>query len=293
MDGREGKRRIPPRQRPSSFRTIAYLMLLPVAGLLLFLLWNFINHAIPPRPEPASAKPKPVAASIIESPKKNADHRGDIVLILDDVGFDRQPVAAAMTIDPSVNFAVLPNSQHAAAVANTLHARGFEILCHLPMEPQGFPRVSPGENAVLTTMNDAEIAVTTRSSIEGVPFARGVNNHMGSRATADRRVMTAVLESLPHGMYFVDSRTTPDSVAASVARSMSIRTATRNVFLDDVATQPAVRAQLAELARDAETRGVAVGIGHMYPATISVLTADAPSLRARGFRFVRASAVVR
>lgn len=292
MDGREGKRRIPPRRQPSSFRTIAYLMLLPIGGLLLFLLWNFVNRAIPPRPPAAPARQPETHASIVAPPPK-AGHRGDIVLILDDVGFDRQPVAAAMTIDPSVNFAVLPNAQHAAAVAKTLHNRGFEILCHLPMEPEGFPRVSPGDGAVLTTMSDAEIASATRAGVDAVPFARGVNNHMGSRATTDRRVMTAVLESLPKGMYFVDSRTTAGSVAGSVARSLSIRTASRNVFLDDVATEPAVRGQLAELARDAEARGVAVGIGHMYPATVNVLTTEAPALRAKGFRFVRASEVVR
>src|SRR6476619_422735 len=110
MDGREGKRRIPPR-RQSSFRTIAYLMLLPIGGLLLFLLWNFVNRAIPPRPPAAPAsRVAETQASVVIPPKKA--HRGDIVLILDDVGFDRQPVAAAMTIDPSVNFAVLPNAQH-------------------------------------------------------------------------------------------------------------------------------------------------------------------------------------
>jgi polysaccharide deacetylase 2 family uncharacterized protein YibQ len=267
-------------------------MLIPVAGLVVFLLWNFLNLAIPPRPPAAPSAAPHVDASVI-APRASPGHRGDIVLILDDVGFDRQPVAQAMTIDPNVNFAVLPNAQHAASVARTLHGRGFEILCHLPMEPQGFPKISPGAGAVLTSMTDGEIAGATRASVEAIPYARGMNNHMGSRATADRRVMTAVLESLPKGMYFVDSRTTPDSVAAHVAHELSIRTATRSVFLDDVATEPAVRAQLSELAHDAESRGVAVGIGHMYPATVSVLAAEAPSLRARGFRFVRASEAVK
>ena len=141
-------------------------------------------------------------------------------------------------------------------------------------------------------MTDDEIATTTRRNIEAVPHARGVNNHMGSLATADRRVMTSVIGAMPDGMYFIDSRTGGSSVAATVAREMKVRTATRNVFLDDVATERAVRKQLAELAAAAEKRGVAIGIGHPYPVTLRVLADELPALRERGFRLVRASSVV-
>jgi polysaccharide deacetylase 2 family uncharacterized protein YibQ len=265
-------------------------MLLPVGGLLLFLGWRFARDVV-------SHRAAPVVEDSVIAPRatapKPAKRRGDIVLILDDVGFDRQPLAGAMTIDPKVNFSVLPNSRNAAAFANELSARGFEVLCHLPMEPDDFPRISPGPGAVLTNMTDVEIAAATRANIAAVPHARGVNNHMGSRATADRRVMNAVLGALPQGMYFIDSRTTAASVGATMARQMNIRTAARNVFLDDVPHEEAIRAQLRELEREAASRGVAVGIGHMYPATIKVLTQEAPQLRASGIRFRRASEVVK
>jgi uncharacterized protein len=280
MSGREGKRSVTPRR--GSFRTVALLMLIPVGGILLFFFWSFLHNALstlrrPPRSE----------ASVLGTP-----HRGDIVLILDDVGFDHQPLTSAMTIDPNVNFAVLPNGARSMEFAATLHGRGFELLCHLPMEPEGFPRISPGDGAVLTTMSDAQIATATRANIEAIRFARGVNNHMGSRATADRRVMTNVLGALPKGMYFIDSKTTGNSIAGSLARSMRVKTASRNVFLDDVQDEAAIRRQLAELASTAASHGVSVGIGHMYPSTIKVLIEDAPKLRSEGFRFVRASAVV-
>jgi hypothetical protein len=116
---------------------------------------------------------------------------------------------------------------------------------------------------------------------------------MGSRATTDRRVMTSVLGALPHGMYFIDSRTTGGSIAATVAREMNVQTATRNVFLDDDASEPAVRKQFAELVAAAEKHGEAIGIGHPHPVTMRVLSEEMPKLRARGFRFVRASEVVR
>jgi polysaccharide deacetylase 2 family uncharacterized protein YibQ len=197
-----------------------------------------------------------------------------------------------MTIDPNVNFAILPNAKRSTEFAATLHGRGFELLCHLPMEPEGFPRISPGEGAVLTSMSDDEIVRTTRTNVDAIHFARGVNNHMGSRATADRRVMSDVLGALPKGMYFIDSKTTGNSVAGSVARSLRVKTASRNVFLDDAKDEEAIRRQLGELSREAAAHGVAIGIGHMYPSTVKVLTEDAPSLRANGFRFRRASAVV-
>ena len=289
MDGWEGRRRISPRQK--SFRTIALLTLIPVAGLLGILIWAFIVRTAPVLTSQFS-----VLRPTRRPPKtENRQPRalGRIVLILDDVGFDHQPITAAMHIDPNINFSVLPNARFAVDDANLLHDHGFEVLCHLPMEPEQYPRVSPGSGAVLTSMSDAEIARTTAAGLQGVPYARGVNNHMGSRATADRRVMESVLDALPQGMYFIDSRTTGSSVAAAVARERRVRTASRSVFLDDVISEPAIRQQLRELAREAEARGVAVGIGHMYPATVRVLLSDVPALRREGFRFVRASEAVR
>jgi polysaccharide deacetylase 2 family uncharacterized protein YibQ len=286
MAGWEGRRRVSPRQ--SSFRTIVLLTLIPVAGLLGVLIWSFIAQTIR-LPAPPPHRIAHVQAATIAPVVR----RGKIVLILDDVGFEHQPMAAAMSIDPNVNFSVLPNASHALADATLLHERGFEVLCHLPMEPEHFPRVSPGAGAVLTSMSDDEIARTTVAGLQAVPYARGVNNHMGSRATADRRVMERVLAALPEGMYFIDSRTTGSSVAGAVARERRVRTASRNVFLDDVPTESAIRAQLLELAREAQAHGVAIGIGHMYPATVRVLIAEAPVLRREGFRFVRASEAVR
>ena len=104
--------------------------------------------------------------------------------------------------------------------------------------------------------------------------------------------MTSVLGSLPKGMYFIDSKTTGTSIAGSLAKEMSIKTASRNVFLDDEPNERAIRLQLDQLTQIAEHRGLAVAIGHMYPATVRVLNEEAPQLRSRGFRFVRASEAV-
>ncbi len=285
MAGREGSTR-------SSFRTIAALTLIPVVAVgAYFLITTLIRRSAPPSPatrEKAQPAPSPrvIAKAISVVPRV----RGSIILILDDIGFEGQPIDQAMAIDPDINFSILPNGTRASEFARRIHARGFELLCHLPMEPVGTE--SPGRNAILTSMSDEQIAATVRANLEAVPHARGVNNHMGSRATADRRVMTDVLAALPRTMYFIDSRTVGGSVAASVARSMKIPTAVRDVFLDDVPTEAAVRRQLAALAQIAEKEGVAIGIGHPRPATLKVLAADVPRLRERGFRLVRGSQAV-
>ena len=297
MIGREGAR--------SSFRTIAILAAIPIAGLAAFFLWQWLNGGespretydeartlVKPKPEAAPAIPKP-AAEETALPRVRAKKRssgGSIVLIIDDLGFDGQPLERVMALDANVNCAILPNGTRAAEFAEALNARGFEILVHLPMQPKGSE--TPGRNAILTSMSDDEIARATRENIEAIPHARGVNNHMGSLATTDRRVMTNVLRAMPEDMYFIDSRTTGGSIAADVARELNVRTATRHVFLDDVASERAVRRQLAELADAAEKRGIAIGIGHPYPVTMRVLAEELPALKARGFRFLRASEVV-
>lgn len=293
----------------SSFQTVLILMAIPLVGMAIFFLWQWLNDGITPREtvqevraatlpivkSPSPAEPEPALPRVTRKkrapkPSHSGGKGGDIVLIIDDLGFDGQPLERVMALDPNINVAILPNGTRASEFAQRLHARGFEVLCHLPMQPRG--RETPGRNAILASMTDDEIATTTRRNIEAVPYARGVNNHMGSLATADRRVMTSVIGAMPDGMYFIDSRTGGASVAASVAREMNVRTATRNVFLDDVATEQAVRKQLAELAAAAEKRGVAIGIGHPYPVTLRVLADELPALKARGFRLVRASSVV-
>lgn len=294
-------------ERRSSFKTVALLTLVPVAGLAVFLIWNAVNDGvraaevveavatatITPKPRnPVTTPPPGGRPEAYTTPVGgHTTPRGSIVLIIDDLGFDGQPLERVMALDPNINAAILPNGRRAAEFAERLNARGFEILCHLPMEPRG--RETPGANAILTSMSDDEIVRLTRANVEAVPHARGVNNHMGSRATTDRRVMSKVISSLPRGMYFIDSRTTGGSVAADVARELNVPTAARHVFLDDVATEAAVRKQLDELAEAAESRGVAIGIGHPYPVTLRVLADELPELKARGFRLIRASEVVR
>jgi polysaccharide deacetylase 2 family uncharacterized protein YibQ len=206
---------------------------MPILGLAAFFLWQWWNGGETPRETYEEAKAlvvpqtattgaaiRPAAPQHVEAAlprvqaRKPRDRKpaaatpgngGDIVLIIDDLGFDGQPLERLMALDPNVNAAILPNGTRATEFAEKLNARGFEILVHLPMQPRGAE--APGRNAILTSMSDEEIARATRENILAIPHARGVNNHMGSLATSDRRVMENVLRAIPDGMYFIDSRT--------------------------------------------------------------------------------------
>lgn len=217
-----------------------------------------------------------------------------IVLILDDVGFENQPLEDAAEIDARLNFAVIPGSPRATRSAEYLASRGFEILCHLPMEPLDYPNVQPGELAIFTGMSDDEIRTLTSSNIALIPHAKGVNNHMGSRATRDRRVMMSVADALRQsGVYFIDSRTAGSSIAATVTRAAKIPTGSRDVFLDDDPTERGVRRQLRQLVRLSDSREYVIGIGHVYPTTIKVLREEIPKLSKSGYEFLFASEVIR
>jgi polysaccharide deacetylase 2 family uncharacterized protein YibQ len=217
-----------------------------------------------------------------------------IALIIDDVGFPDQPLSRVTGLGIPITFSIIPNTPAARSSAQRLSEEGFEVLCHLPMEPEGYPGVRPGAGAILTSMSDEEIVASTLASIRAVPGAVGVNNHMGSRASADPRVMKKVIEAVrTSGGYFIDSRTTPRTVGAVTARGAGVRSGSRDVFLDDDRSEAAVRAQMARLVALAEEKGLAVGIGHLYPSTVKVLTEELPRLKARGIEFVRASEAVR
>jgi polysaccharide deacetylase 2 family uncharacterized protein YibQ len=235
----------------------------------------------------------PVDAAPRSTPRERPPGKRRIVLILDDVGYENQPLDEASTIDARISFAVIPGTPRARRSAELLAGRGYEILCHLPMEPLD-PAVSPGDGAIMIDMPDETIRLLATENIASIPHVKGVNNHMGSRATRDRRVMEIVADVLRQkGVFFIDSRTAGSSVAAQVTREAKVPTGSRDVFLDDDPSEPAVRKQLRLLARLADSREFVVGIGHVYPMTVRVLQQEIPKLAEEGYEFLFPSDVLR
>ncbi len=172
-----------------------------------------------------------------------------------------------------------------------LPARRHEVILHLPMEPEGYPEVNPGPGAILVGMSESEVADALHRALAALPTVTGVSNHMGSRATADHATMARVMHVLVReGLFFLDSLTTPRSVAADEARRAGVPVLANRIFLDQPRPDTDdIRKNLAILVRVAQKTGFAVGIGHPYAETLDVLRAELPRLQREGVRFVTLS----
>jgi polysaccharide deacetylase 2 family uncharacterized protein YibQ len=211
-----------------------------------------------------------------------------IAIVLDDLGGDLGTIDRILGWKVPLGYAVLPYEPATAAVAARIRERGGELLCHLPMESEA--GLDPGPGAVSLGMDAGEIARRTRAAIAAVPGAVGVNNHMGSLLTADRDAMRSILGVVAElELFFLDSRTTPESVGEEVALEIGLPTARRDVFLDSAPFEAPVDAEFERLLELARERGAAIAIGHPQPATLDLLERELPALKARGFELVPVS----
>jgi len=184
--------------------------------------------------------------------------------------------------------------QHYLVSAEEACRAGHEVMLHLPMEPEAGSHASPGEGEIRIGMTSFEVEQTLQSDLASVPHAAGVNNHMGSRATADPRLMTALMRSLAgRHLYFVDSRTTAATVALEAARQQGLPAFYRSVFLDDTKTVRYTLEQLLQFRRVLEEQGTALAIGHPYPTTIAALAKFLPQLEGDDVQLAPASRLVR
>jgi hypothetical protein len=216
-------------------------------------------------------------------------------IVIDDVGF-RLDLAqeASAKLPTNVTFAVIPNLSASKVSAELLHASGHHVILHAPMEPEDSGKWKPQSGELYVGLAEKEVDAILDRDLESVPFAEGINNHMGSKATKDRALMNDVVRALKRrGLYFLDSRTTPYTVAFQAARSAGLPCAQRAVFLDDVDSQGAIIEQVDALAERARKDGEAVAIGHLRSNTIRVLSERMPYWASRGIRFVPLKEVVR
>ncbi len=191
-----------------------------------------------------------------------------------------------------VTLSVLPHVRYGPAIARAADAAGKGVMLHLPM--QTMSGRYPGPGTITTSMDDAAIRTEVADDLAALPEARGVNNHEGSRATADRRVMDDVVDVLvADGRFWIDSRTSAASVAADVAHLRGVPSARRDVFLDNVDDVGAVESQLREAAARARASGSAIAIGHPRPATLLAVRTLGPEFAADGIDLTLASDLVR
>lgn len=210
----------------------------------------------------------------------------ELLLILDDIGNNQRLGQRAVELPGPLNLAFLPHTPHAAHLAAAAFSRQHGILLHAPMANEKGARLGPG--ALTGEMDQASLQQTLTSSLAAIPHVQGLNNHMGSLLTQKPDAMRWVMQvAQQQGLFFVDSLTSPKSVALQQARAAGIPALERDVFLDNDTRPEALERQFRQAVQLAKRRGYAVLIGHPYPETLDFLARELPNLNARQVRLSR------
>jgi polysaccharide deacetylase 2 family uncharacterized protein YibQ len=215
-----------------------------------------------------------------------------IALIIDDIGRATYQASQFLELGVPITFAILPRLQKTHKLAEEIHSQGHEIMLHQPMEPYESD-IDPGPGALYVGDALNKIDRIMMENISGVPFAQGVNNHMGSRFTSCEKEMNEVLQVVKNkGFFFVDSLTTSHSAAYSTAKKLEVTAARRHIFMDNCLEEAAILSQLEKLKGIAMKNGYAIGIGHPFPETAKAVERFLGTLRNSPFNLVHISQVL-
>ncbi len=217
-----------------------------------------------------------VLVSLFSTAPLNAEtgRQALISIVIDDIGYRLHEDLRAIGLPGQVAFAIMPHSPHAGQMSALANELGKDVLLHLPMQATSDDKnrfLGPG--ALTLQMTHGEFIQVLDSSLQSVPHASGVNNHMGSLLTRHPGHMAWLMESLKsRNKFYLDSVTSNRSVATNVAREMALPHLRRDIFLDNVQNDEKIEVQFNKLISIARRKGFAVAIGHPYPETMSVLS---------------------
>ena len=219
--------------------------------------------------------------------------RPKIAIVIDDLGGENKISRELLRWDLPVTFSILPFAPYSKKLAGEAHRKGKEIILHLPMEPRGYPQVHPGEGVLLEEMDEANLLRQLSKDIEAVPYIKGVSNHMGSRLMEDSEKIKIVFSELKRrGLFFLDSRTTPQTIGLQVAQSVGLKATERSIFIDNSSADEDIKQQLERLIQLSLSKGKAIGIGHPHLSTIKSLKEMIPKMREMGIELVPLSGVM-
>jgi len=277
------------RKRNRYDRIVFWGIIVAVVSITL-LLWSPFHKA----KKITGSKP-PVAGKQREPVDQERKITAVVAIVIDDLGQDMKPAQDLLDLPDRITLGVMPHLPFSKKIAETAHQNGREVLVHIPMEAKvrAEKRFSPG--ILRSDMTPMEFISTVKEDLDSVPGAAGTNNHEGSSLTENREAMTFLMSELKaRGLFFLDSMTNAKSAAYTVAKEFGLKSARRDVFLDNDGNNPAaIRTQLDELARKARQNGRAIGIGHPHPATITELKKWLATIDEQGIEVVPVSALVK
>ena len=238
------------------------------------------KHDISPR-EPLPKKPHKAIGRL---PK--------IAIIIDDIGYDKTMAKKFLALNAVLTFSILPYSPYDKSIARSVHSKGYDVMLHLPMEPDEYPSINPGPGVLLTSMTPDQLIGQLNEDLDTFPFITGVNNHMGSKMTTISPQLNQIFSVLKaKRLFFIDSRTTPDTLCKPTAQLFKVPFAQKDVFIDHKPEREFIRKQIHRLILIAENHGEAVGIAHPHPETYDILREMLPELEQKA-KLVRASDIV-
>lgn len=238
---------------------------------------NVSGNAPPPSP------PSPLTATPVAR----------VAIVIDDFGPDMEMAKKFLNLPLAITFSILPYQRHSQDIAELAHSQHHEVLLHMPMEPQGYPKANPGKGALLVSMSADTMQRAIQAALNASPYISGMNNHMGSRFTENPAFMKIVLSELnPRKLYFLDSCTSPKSVGSSTARELHIPSRQRDIFLDHKPSQDVTQSQIEQLIRKAKIQGTAIAIGHPHESTLRALKQHSNRFRQEKIAVVPAREIV-
>lgn len=195
---------------------------------------------------------------------------GKLAIVIDDVGYRPQQENQVLALPVNISVAVLPNAPYAREMATKAHNGGREVLIHMPMAPLSKQPLE--KDTLRPDMSSDEIERIIRDAVSKVPYAVGMNNHMGSAMTSNLFGMQKVMQALSrYNLYFLDSMTIGNSQATRAAAGTGVKVIKRKVFLDDTQNEADIRFQFNRAIQLARRTGSAIAIGHPHPSTVRVL----------------------
>lgn len=259
-----------------------------------------VTSVTPPTAAPPAAAPpahKKESTTRAPAPGKATETETgspQLAIIIDDMGGSLAEARSLAAINVPLTFAIIPELRSDKEVATFAASRKIETMIHIPMQSKGWPARRLEANGLLVGMDADEVRGRVTRFVQRFPGAVGVNNHMGSEFTEQEDQMTTVLQILKNNdLFFIDSITSPHSAGVRVAQKLGVRSARRNVFLDNEQERGYILGQLNQAVKQARKNGSAIAICHPHPATIAALAAALPELAGQGVRLVPASHLVR
>lgn len=212
-----------------------------------------------------------------------------VAIVIDDIGY-RATDKQVLSIPGNITYSVLPQTPYGQSIAKQAQARALDVILHIPMESTHGKRLGPG--ALTADMDEIGIKSSLSTSLEEIPFAIGINNHMGSHFTTLSEQMTWTMQFLKDKeLFFLDSVTSPKTVGKKVAKELGVPVMSRHVFLDNHLNYEYIEQQFTQLVEKAQRNQIAIAIAHPHPETVNALTKLIPKLNEAGVSLVPLSAL--